>query len=295
MKLPVPVIVVGNITVGGTGKTPVVIWLVEALKRNGLQPAVVSRGYGSSAGSQARKVSVDDRAEEVGDEPLLISSRTSAPVYVHTDRVLAAQRAIAEGADVLVADDGLQHYRLARDVEIAIVDARRGFGNEHLLPRGPLREPITRLDKVDITFWHCPSLELDSGSPDRDRFTLAGGQIRALNGQGSMSLDEAKKHGWVAMAAIGHPERFFSMLNDLGVRCDAVALPDHAEAAAYPLLEYAGRKILVTEKDAVKLRGSEADIWLLPVDVVMPEGKASAAVEKILNLCQLNPEQAPSN
>lgn len=148
-RLAVPVVVIGNLTVGGTGKTPVALWLIDALRSRGIRAGVVSRGYGAAVGSSPRRVAVDSDPSQVGDEPLLIARRGRCPVVVHPDRVAAARQLLDDGIDLIVADDGLQHSRLKRDYEIAVVDGQRGFGNGWLLPAGPLREPLARLAQVD--------------------------------------------------------------------------------------------------------------------------------------------------
>ncbi len=285
-KLPVPVIVVGNITAGGTGKTPVVIWLTNELTAAGLQPAVISRGYGSRPGTGVCRVSKETSAAQAGDEPVLIARRTTANVYVDTNRVEAAQAAIADGASVIIADDGLQHYRLQRDFEIAVVDAARGFGNGELMPAGPLRESVARLDEVNLTLWHDSGSTEKTHAAERLAFTLGGHTLSALDRDATMSLAAAAEYDWVAMAAIGHPARFFAELARYGLRCENVALPDHASADVYPIERYRGRKILVTEKDAVKLHGRSSDIWTLPVEVMMPEDQARAITTEILACCQ---------
>ncbi|MGH8481671.1 MAG: tetraacyldisaccharide 4'-kinase, partial [Nevskiaceae bacterium] len=156
-RLPVPVVVIGNIAVGGTGKTPFVIWLVERLREWGWRPGVVSRGYGGNAPRWPQQVKPDSEPAVVGDEPVLIARRAGCPVFVGPDRVLAAQRLLASGGvDIVVSDDGLQHYRLWRDLEIAVVDATRGLGNGRLLPAGPLREPASRLAEVALVVANGP-------------------------------------------------------------------------------------------------------------------------------------------
>ncbi len=271
-KLPVPVIVVGNISVGGTGKTPVVIWLTSLLQDAGMSPAVVSRGYGGTQSTRPRLVEPDSLAQEVGDEPVLIAQKTRCPVWVDRDRVRASEAAVAAGADVVIADDGLQHYRLGRDLEIAVVDAERRFGNGRLLPAGPLREPLDRLHEVDLTLWHCQDL---GAARDTDKlvFTLRGDTLTSLRTGEQQAFPIANHAGpsWVAMAAIGHPQRFFTSLSERGLIFEPVALADHAKTADYPFARYPGQRFVVTEKDAVKLGSVDADIWVANVELCMPE------------------------
>jgi tetraacyldisaccharide 4'-kinase len=150
-RLPVPVVVVGNLTVGGVGKTPLVIWLIETLRTKGFRPGVISRGYGGQTAKQPQEVTAESDAATVGDEPLMVALRTGAPVFVHPDR-FEAGKALLSGhdCDVIIADDGLQHYALARDVEIVVVDGERRYGNGHLLPAGPMREPEARIAEADL-------------------------------------------------------------------------------------------------------------------------------------------------
>jgi tetraacyldisaccharide 4'-kinase len=245
----IPVIVVGNITVGGTGKTPLVIWIAEFLAKNGWQPGVVSRGYGGKA-SAPRAATLSADPGEVGDEPVLISRRTGCPVWVGADRVQVAAmlRRAEPKVDVLISDDGLQHYRLRRDIEIAMAG---GMGNGFLLPAGPLREPRLRLKTVDKVV--SPQLEGDTVhrmSDARERQAL-----KALAGQ--------KVH---AVAGIGDPGRFFRHLEGAGVKVVAHPFPDHHPFAPGDLEFGDDAPVLMTEKDAVKLRSApRPSWWVLPV------------------------------
>lgn len=273
-RVECPVIVVGNVTVGGTGKTPFTIALVERLQASHYRVAVISRGYGGALGVAPHVVMAEDSASLVGDEPALIARRTSASVIVCKDRVAAARRACELGVDVIVADDGLQHYRLGRDLEIAITDASRGFGNGRLLPAGPLREPVKRLSQCGLVFMNGPT-----GS-DEPGFSLApAASLTDLPSRRTLKLTDAGQYSWVAMAAISAPMRFFATLQDAGLHCEKVALPDHAPQSAYPLDEYLGSRILVTEKDAVKLAGAKhTEIWVLSVSAVL-----NAAAQRLLD------------
>jgi tetraacyldisaccharide 4'-kinase len=302
IRLPVPVVIVGNITVGGVGKTPLTVHLVEQLRAAGRKPGVISRGYGRET-VDVRAVSAASVASEVGDEPLLIARRTGAPVVVGRDRVAAAQALLAAypEVDVLISDDGLQHYRLARDVEIAVFDAR-GAMNGWLLPAGPLREPVSRLATVDAVVCNIavsPALTL--GNPAA-AFTHGPTPIRMqLVMTDAYRLDDpAQKKSltqWVAergddtvhaLAGIGHPERFFAQLRSLGLTLQTHPFPDHHRYSASDLPQDA-RAILVTEKDAVKLshlapadRANSGLIWVVPVQCRLePDALLARILEKI--------------
>lgn len=262
---PVPVIVVGNITVGGSGKTPVVIALVDWLQRHGYRPAVVSRGYGGRPRALPLLVGDDTPAAEAGDEPLLIRRRTGCPVVVDPDRVRAARAALAHsGCDILVADDGLQHYRLARDIEIAVVDGVHGLGNGRLLPAGPLREPPARLAEVD-----CVLVKGDGGptvvpGAPHWHFDLAAGGLTPLAATDRAPPEPgARVH---AVAGIAWPEQFFETLSRLGY--DVIAHPhrDHAVLDRDSVEFDDGIDVVMTEKDAVKcLAFATPRHWCLPV------------------------------
>ncbi|MEM8983083.1 MAG: tetraacyldisaccharide 4'-kinase [Pseudomonadota bacterium] len=279
----VPVIVVGNISVGGTGKTPLVIWLVEQLQAAGHQVAVVSRGYGGTAGRGPLQVTRTTSPQECGDEPALIAYRTGAIVVVGSDRCRGAEHAVELGATVIVADDGLQHYRLGRDIEIAVVDAERGFGNGRLLPAGPLREPQIRLAGADLV------LSQVRAPADGDVFWLHGDLLTAVNDRElTRTLASLAGQSVVAMAGVGNPRRFFALLQSAGLRVAAQPLADHASAAAYPLECFHDRTVIVTEKDAIKLTGAaHPQLWYLSVDAVF----ARQAHERLAAL--LNPFRVP--
>jgi tetraacyldisaccharide 4'-kinase len=256
----IPVIVVGNLTAGGTGKTPLVIWIAEHLKHRGWSPAIVSRGYGARV-SVPRAATIADEASAVGDEPILLSRRSGCPVWVGADRVavLAALRAAHPEVDVVVLDDGLQHYRLRRDLEIAVVDAR-AFGNGFLLPAGPLREPESRLRSVDAVVSHGSALKgyaMQLKGAELHRMTDAAERrpVSAFAGQ--------KVH---AIAGIGDPNRFFLHLAKHGVKVAPHPFPDHHRFEARELEFGDDAPVLMTEKDAVKLRRiARPNWWVLPV------------------------------
>jgi tetraacyldisaccharide 4'-kinase len=275
VRLPVPVIVVGNITAGGSGKTPLVLWLIDRLRQRGRRPGVVSRGYGGSA-QGVREVGNDSDAAEVGDEPLLIRLRAGCPVVVGRDRVEAARALLAaHDCDLIVCDDGLQHYWLARDVEIAVVD-RRGLWNGWPLPAGPLREPPARLATVDAVVGNG----WDGGAAFRMK--LEGERFFRLDDRsiscGAGDLAGRRLH---AVAGIGEPQRFFDHLTALGLSFDAHAFPDHHRYAAADLA-FAGDAIVTTEKDAVKCAAlASLPVWVVPVTATVEPDLAQFVLEKI--------------
>jgi tetraacyldisaccharide 4'-kinase len=294
VRLAVPVIVVGNIFVGGTGKTPLTIWLVEALRAAGYCPGVISRGYGASD-SVPRAVTVSSSPQQVGDEPLLIASRARCPVMVGRDRVATGRALLAAfpEVDIIVSDDGLQHYALARDVEIVLSDAR-GAGNGWLLPAGPLREPLS--GRRDFPGPHgaspvAPStpasrhkpirMELNGGFAERmadrsQRVALAA--LPAASGAGPAARI-------VAAAGIGNPARFFAMLRGAGLVFDEMPLPDHFDFKLDPFAAVAADIILITEKDAVKCvqidqLKNDLRLWVVPVTASIDGTLAEQIVEK---------------
>ncbi len=273
--LSVPVVVVGNITAGGSGKTPLAIWLAEELRRRGRRPGVVSRGYGGSA-QGVRKVSRGDTPDVVGDEPLLLARRAGCPVFVGCDRVAAGRALLVEHpeCDVIISDDGLQHYRLARDVEIVVVD-RRGFRNGWPLPAGPLREPIARLNSVDAVVANGWTGQAGF------RMTLTGDRFIRLDGGEARAAGDLAGKRLHAVAGIGEPQRFFDHLAALGLRFEAHAFPDHHVYTAADLA-LDGDAILTTEKDAVKFGAlATLPVWVLPVDANVTPDLAQFILEKI--------------
>jgi tetraacyldisaccharide 4'-kinase len=274
-RMDVPVVVIGNLYVGGTGKTPLTIELVRALIARGWQPGIVSRGYGASRGD-ARMVRPGDSAGDVGDEPLLMARSTPAPVAVAHRRAAAAQllRARHAECDVLVADDGLQHWALARDVEIAVMHYR-GLGNGWLLPAGPLREPGARLDRVDAVVCNGDVPPVETTAP---RYVMRSrlGDARPLGGGASQplaSLADAQARDTLritAAAGIGAPDRFFAMLRSAGLAIDPLPLADHFDFVTDPFAGITTDRILITEKDAVKCAANpalaaDARIWVVPL------------------------------
>ncbi|WP_036165241.1 tetraacyldisaccharide 4'-kinase [Massilia sp. 9096] len=286
-RLPVPTVVVGNIFIGGTGKTPLTIWLVEQLRAAGLRPGVISRGHGSAA-AHPREVGATARAREVGDEPLLIAARTGCPVVVGRRRVEAGRHLLAlhPEVDVIVADDGLQHYALRRDVEIILFDGR-GAGNGWTLPAGPLREPPSR--RRDFTVVNAPDLSpalarAVGGEPWQMR--LAGDVAERLSDPAQrLPLSAFKDQRVLAAAGIGNPGRFFGMLRAAGLEVTEQALPDHHDFLDDPFRSADADVILITEKDAVKCRqleniNNDLRLWVVPVAARIDPALAAQIVEK---------------
>jgi tetraacyldisaccharide 4'-kinase len=281
-----PVIVVGNISVGGTGKTPLVIWLVEQLRAMGCAVGVVLRGYAARAAETEAvwPVHADSDPREVGDEAVLIAQRTGALVAVGRDRVSAARHLMRAGAEVIVADDGLQHLRLARDYEIAVVDAARGVGNGYLLPAGPLREPISRLAAVDAVVVNGESARaLPATAAAIFTMRLVGDRLCPLSGQGEqVSLASLAGQRVHALAGIGNPQRFFLQLTAAGLEVIAHPFPDHHAYRPEELEFGDGLPLLMTEKDAVKCRRFAApDRWYLPVAASFAPEQASILLERL--------------
>jgi tetraacyldisaccharide 4'-kinase len=281
--LPVPVVVVGNITVGGSGKTPLTIALASELASRGWRPGIVSRGYRGTSRAP-RAVGVDDDPDVVGDESLLLA-RTGFPVWIGTDRPAAARGLLAAhpDRDLIIADDGLQHYALARDIEIAVIDASRGLGNGLPLPAGPLREPAARLGAVDAV------VHLGGTGDSRREFamTLAGERFVRVN-DSAVSADAAMfRSGEVhAIAGIGDPGRFFARLAALGIAAHCHPFPDHHRYVAADLALPGATAILMTEKDAVKCeRFADDRCWALPVRATV-EPALLALVERGLRGCK---------
>jgi tetraacyldisaccharide 4'-kinase len=293
-KLPVPVIVVGNISVGGTGKTPLVIWLANQLKQKGFKPGIVSRGYGGSA-NDVTEVFAHSMPNEVGDEPLLIAKHLDCPVFVGLNRVDACM-ALLEGhpdVNVIISDDGLQHYRLQRDIEIAVVDSQRGFGNALLLPAGPLREAKSRLNKVDaIVITNAnqqSSIKTEFLAPVFELRFAGDVFISLFDGISKYKAGFFNGKSLVAVAGIGNPKRFFEDLTKMGLVFEQKSFPDHHAYTPQDLLPFAGKTILMTEKDAVKCEqfvkgNAQYDIWMLPVSANIVDGLNKLVLQKLATL-----------
>ena len=281
VQLPVPVIVVGNITVGGTGKTPFTVWLANYLKKKGYRPGIISRGYGGKASQWPQQVRPDSDPRTVGDEALIISRATHCPMAVGPDRVSTAQ-ALLEHTDcnIILSDDGLQHYALQRTVEIAVLDGVRRLGNGFCLPAGPLRELASRLDKIDMV--------VTNGLPSGGEVGMHLEGDIAVNLQDGVTTRKLQSFGFggvpiIALAGIGNPERFFDHLRESGLEFKSRAFPDHHKFSRADFDSSEKAVVLMTEKDAVKCKlfatGKE---WYVPVKAVLD----SQAGEQITHLLE---------
>jgi len=286
-SLPVPVIVVGNIAAGGSGKTPVVIWLAAALRARGFSPGILSRGYGGQVQAPTA-VQTDSDPQIVGDEPVLLARRTACPLWIARDRVAAGRALLAvhPEVNVLITDDGLQHYRLARSAEIVVLDETI-LGNAWPLPAGPLREPISRLANVQLLICNgvvSPRLQGLLPPVPQVSMHLRAQQFYRLNApmerRDVTDFTGLRLH---ALAGIGHPERFFASLRGLGLRLESTrALPDHHAFSHEDLRVPAGEVLLLTEKDAVKCASlASADVWVLPVEACIDDAALDHLLESL--------------
>lgn len=252
-RLDKPVVVIGNLTVGGTGKTPLVIWLTHVLQAQGTTVAVITRGYGGEARSWPQRVTAESDPKLVGDESVLIAQHTGAIVVAGPDRVASGRLAIAAGAELIISDDGLQHYRLHRDAEVLVVDSSRGVGNGYLLPAGPLREPLSRLQQVDLIMINqrggaqLPDLKIPTIA-----YQVKLGSLRAIHSGVVRSIDEICGQQVHVVTAIGHPHSFIAALEQCGLRVDSRIYPDHALLRKQDIEFGDDLPVLMTEKDAVK-------------------------------------------
>lgn len=276
----VPVIVVGNITAGGTGKTPLVIWLCAFLQSRGFRPGIVSRGYGGSG--ETRAVTPDTDPADAGEEPVLLATRTGCPVWIGAHRAQAARQLLATnpGCNVIISDDGLQHYALRRDFEIAVVDGARGLGNGLPIPSGPLREPAGRLQRVDAVVVNGDAA---TQFPRAHAMSLQGATLRRLTDPGVVR-DAAGFRGQAvhAVAGIGNPGRFFAHLRRLGLEVTEHPFPDHHAFTPADLEFGDGRAVIMTEKDAIKCRrfGREHH-WVLAVEAQVVPALGERILEKL--------------
>lgn len=275
--LPVPVIIVGNITAGGSGKTPTVIYLINLLRQHGYKPGVISRGYGVNIDG-VKAVNVADKATEVGDEPAMIVARTQVPMVVGAKRIDAAKALLAQfDVDVIISDDGLQHYALARDIELAIVDGQRRYGNQCLIPAGPLREGLWRLKTID---WAINN----GGSPQENEIamTLEPSDLKAV--KPSSNDEKWQQQEAIAMAGIGNPQRFFDSLVTLGYKIKQTkAFEDHQAFDEKELTQLSLQMpLIMTEKDAVKCRDfAQQNWWYLPVNAKLNESFDTAFLNRL--------------
>lgn len=279
-RLGVPVIVVGNISVGGTGKTPLIVWLAKQCLEMGLRPGIILRGYGGTAGKTPRQVTASSRPDEVGDEAVMLRRRTGCPVYVGSVRVETGRRLLAEQeVDLILSDDGLQHYALWRDLEIVVVDGERRFGNGLCLPAGPLRESPSRLQHADLVIVNGTSRQGEHAMRiEADRaVSLSDGSSRPLT-----SFDSAPLH---ALAGIGHPERFFASLRRAGLQPVCHPFPDHHPYTAGELQAFSGGTVIMTEKDGVKCEQfSQPGLWYVPASAEPDEAFRRTIVTMINRL-----------
>ena len=286
---PVPLIIVGNISAGGTGKTPLAVYLIEELRKQGYKPGVVSRGYKSQAPQYPFDVSLADSPVQSGDEPYMLYRRSGCPVIIDPDRCAATQFLLKNyDCDVVISDDGLQHYRLGRDIEIAVVDGERGLGNRHCLPAGPLREKAGRLSSVDYVVCNgsdCASLgEIDNTYVMKLQPT----HFKSCGSAQSVSIDQFTASSINAVAGIGNPQRFFDAMNLIfnhkaqTAKIHCHPKPDHHNFTESDFLFSEPGITVMTEKDAVKVEGFELnDAWYLEVSAQLPNDFISAIIEQL--------------
>ncbi|MCU6664347.1 Tetraacyldisaccharide 4'-kinase [compost metagenome] len=292
-RAPVPVVVVGNLTAGGNGKTPVVIWLVEQLQKRGIRVGVVSRGYGGKAEKYPLLLTAETTTAEAGDEPVLIFQRTGAPVAVSPVRSEAVQALLTQAqVQIVITDDGLQHYALARDKEIVVIDGVRRFGNGWWLPAGPMRERAARLRSVDAVI-------VNGGTAQPGEIPMQLRPSQAVNLLTGEHRDVAQLNNLVAMAGIGHPPRFFSTLQACGARLiNTVALADHQALSLDQVSAFAeaGQTLIMTEKDAVKCRPfARENWWYLPVDAQLQGDQPERLLQALMALVEQVDEVSPAH
>jgi tetraacyldisaccharide 4'-kinase len=276
--LPVPVIVVGNLTVGGAGKTPLVLWLVEFLRAQGYRPGIISRGYGSRA-RRPQSVTASSDPALAGDEPVLLARRAQCPVWIGARRADVARALLKARPDcnILISDDGLQHYALLRDVEIVVVDGQRRFGNGHLLPAGPLREPVSRMKLADAVVVNGGDI-----APGEYAMRLTGTNFRRLREPANATAADFSGKRLHAVAGIGHPPRFFAYLRQLGLEVIEHAFPDHHAYQPHELQFDNADAILMTEKDAVKCSAFAPEhCWMLAVDAEVDAALGDKVLKKL--------------
>lgn len=289
IRLNVPVIVVGNITVGGTGKTPMVIWLAEQLKLAGFNPGIISRGYGGTS-KLATAVFANSNPHQVGDEPVLIAKRTACPMFVGASRADAGQALLKSNpqCNIIISDDGLQHYALQRDVEIVLINSSLQLGKQFLLPAGPLRENLSRLQSVDAIVDSGRSADFAHSFKDEMppvfNMQVQGENFESLDGsQPTQAASCFTNKSLIAIAGIGNPERFFNQLSALGLQFESKAFADHYQFSAQDLTRFSGKTILMTEKDAVKCSAlTTTDAWFLPITATINDSSHVSLITLIL-------------
>lgn len=285
IEMPVPVIVVGNITVGGTGKTPITAWLARELGERGFAVGVVTRGYRGRAKHWPQRVTAASDPRQVGDESVLLAKLTGCPVVAGPDRVAAAQQLLAEsGVGIVLSDDGLQHYRLGRRLEIAVVDGERGIGNGLALPAGPLREPRSRLTEVDAVIVNGRGF----GFAGAFQAELVPTRVYRVAGEEERHLGDFANTEVHAVAGIAHPERFFATLEAAGMRVVAHPLADHADIGLGALEFEDGAPVLITEKDAVKCQSfAPENVWAVAVEPRFEDDDGARLMRRIMNELEL--------
>ena len=291
-KMPLPVIIVGNISVGGTGKTPAVIYLVNLLLNAGYQPAIITRGYGGKSVQWPKGVNAKSDTVEVGDEPVLMAKRAQVPVVAGPDRCLDIQLLRSKyNCDVVISDDGLQHYKLHRDIEIVLVDGERQLGNGCCLPAGPLRENARRLKSVDFVLLnsshhqHKQAFMLQHQIKSVFLMGLEGKTIYSLSDNKSQDIQSLKGALVHAVTGIGNPQRFYQTLENEGVRLIKHSFPDH-HVFSQEELNFNDKKIIImTEKDAVKCQNFSLDnVWYLPVKAQIEEAFDKQVLDKLSHI-----------
>ncbi len=280
-QLTVPVIIVGNISVGGTGKTPFVIWLTKQLQQAGFKPGIISRGYGGNAEHYPQIVSPQSDPAIVGDEPIIISRQTACPMAVSPNRVEAGQMLLQHyDCDIIISDDGLQHYALGRDIEVIVVDGQRLFGNQYCLPAGPLREPLSRLHDIDFVVHNS-----NSASTAYSMSLLQGQAINLANPTLTKPLADFNSQTVHAIAGIGNPNRFFDQLSGQGLTITPHPFPDHHSYHASELHFNDDNAILMTEKDAVKCDSfASNNMWYIPIEASISGKLDQLIIEKLRNI-----------
>ena len=295
-RISIPIVVVGNITAGGTGKTPLTIALARHLREKGFHPGIISRGYGGNAASYPMSVNANDNTTEAGDEPVMIAAATDCPVVVDPDRNAALQHLLsANDIDVVISDDGLQHYKLCRDIEIAVVDAQRLFGNGMCFPAGPLREPISRLDSVDYVVVNGDNSAINEraiamGIEPKIFLNMANGEKRPFSGA-PFNMGSTLQ----AVCGIGNPEIFFSVLEKLPYPIDRFSFPDHYNFTIEDFLN-AGideqRPLVMTEKDAIKCENfAKNNYWCLQVELNLPDSFLNEFTKKVKGFINLSDQE----